>query len=644
MPYIIADPCSDFGKLKDSFFDKYSIPWKPTNVEKKNEAAAGEESCNDNVEEVVKLDDNANVNNDEVKDENENPKNDTVAAAAVEESGSEVPFHQSVVLDYHDSEINLHKECSVRLKRIKFEDVDMETVIEEENPEELSTSRVSQDSSSSRGTNSRLYFNQIKVEVAAYAKSHTIKETCEEFGVSRNSVLSWKKLYKNYNYQDEESNIFTGKGNYIYSLEFRSQVGTHSQTHSIAETSRKFGVKKTTVRRWRKWAKDQVDEELDDSVSSSKSLTHISPYPAEFKAKVGFYAQTHDYLSTSSKFGVSKDSVYKWRKMYKEGAFADIHVEESVNDEESQKFNYSMLFKEQVLAHLEDGNTQSDTAKEFGLSRIVVKKIARVRKEAEESSNRILNNIISNIFNTEDIIEIKDCFVQVKKMRLLEEGKDSVDLRKVVMKFYDEGFTREETAKELGVTERYVGDIRRLENKSMMNHSSAPFKLKNPVSRPSASLKDDVLNYIIEGHTVEEAMLEFGAPEHVVRHILGCENKRLVETVMDDLLCDVITTSSANNKETKMAVVDFAKEVSVEAASKRFNIRQSNIETWMQEINPGFLYHLDFKKMVAQYAEDFSAEEASRRWSVHRSTISRWKHLLVDNPVFTSTSVKRKRK
>lgn len=106
-----------------------------------------------------------------------------------------------------------------------------------------------------------------------------------------------------------------------------------------------------------------------EGTSSPKSRP---PHPEAFRRKVLAYARTHTERDTSRKFGVSKVSIWKWKKLYGETKKTAKKTEQKKPDKKKPGWNFGpahpKAVREKVVAALREGGRQSDVAKRFKLS------------------------------------------------------------------------------------------------------------------------------------------------------------------------------------------------------------------------------------------------------------------------------------
>ena len=387
MPYIIVDPVSDFGKLKDYFFDKYSIPWKPktqqvtsdevqTSQHSKFETSteASEIQVNDMVEEenMVKLDHNANVGDEQILDNETLPSNDHEE----KDDLSDAREDHKVVIDYKEPEINLVKECFVRLKKIHFEDVDVEYVLEDDNETEGHT-----ESEEFKSGKKKVYSVELKRQVGQFAQTHDVTTTIHKFGVSKNSVIRWRKQFK------VEDDVDVPNNEDVDNNDSSSPTADDSCVKSNAHCTIEFkaGLSRTTVK---KLAMDKP------SGSRRKRIKYCSKLKEDV---MKYYEDGHSRVETAKKFNVSV-SVVKHIRFLEKKKKAKVDVKEDIVDEAfnfdgekniTQTLKNSSSFKKQVLHYLEAGHSQEGTAKRFGISRKVVRKFASSREESVDSTKEI---------------------------------------------------------------------------------------------------------------------------------------------------------------------------------------------------------------------------------------------------------------
>ena len=386
MPYIIVDPVSDFGKLKDYFFDKYSIPWKPkthqvtsdevqasqhSKLEKSTEATEIQANDMVEIENIVKLDHNANVGDEQILDNEILPSNDHEEKDDLLDARED----HKVVIDYKEPEINLVKECFVRLKKIHFEDVDVEYVLEDDNETEGRT-----ESKEFKSGKKKVYSVELKRQVGQFAQTHDVTTTSHKFGVSKNSVIRWRKQFK------VEDDVDVSNNEDVDNNDSSSPTADDACVKSSpSDTAARFGLSRTTVK---KLAMDKP------SGSRRKRIKYCSKLKEDV---MKYYEDGHSREETAKKFNVSV-SVVKHIRFLEKKKKAKVDVKEDIVDEAfnfdgeqniNQTIKNSSSFRKQVLHYLEAGHSQEGTAKRFGISRKVVRKFASSREESVDCSKEI---------------------------------------------------------------------------------------------------------------------------------------------------------------------------------------------------------------------------------------------------------------
>lgn len=194
-----------------------------------------------------------------------------------------------------------------------------------------------------------------KLEVLkSYAESNlSVREVCEEYGISSTTFKKWRQLYSKHG--DQGLQPSTGWKDYSEELKLSAVRDYQSGSYSFSSIIRKYDISSRTV--FKMWLKKynghgEVTEEREGweySMTKGRKTT----WKERIEIVHHCLATGKDFSGTAAEYGVSYNQVYQWVRKYEAGSEEALKdrrgrdkTEDELTSEERVKLEMKRLRKE----------------------------------------------------------------------------------------------------------------------------------------------------------------------------------------------------------------------------------------------------------------------------------------------------------